>query len=83
MHDIRYSPAQMNFARLHTVMMRFDAEALAQVARCRAQSHTARMLSVFLVTEGNQVGEQEWKLCKMNMPGNATAFWARISLPTR
>ena len=41
----------MNFAKLHTVMMRLNTEALAQVTRCRAQSHAARMLSVFLVTE--------------------------------
>jgi hypothetical protein len=61
MHDSRYSPTQVTFARLHTVMMRLDAKAHAQVARCRAQSRAARMFSVFLVTEENHIGATEVK----------------------
>ena len=59
MHDSRYLPTQMSLARFHTVMMRLNAEALAKVTRCRAQSHIARMFSVFLVTEENRVGARE------------------------
>ena len=54
--DSRYSPTQMTFARLHTVKVRLDTKTFAQVARCRAQSHSARMFSVLLVAEENHVG---------------------------
>jgi hypothetical protein len=56
--DSRYPPTQVTFTRLHTVKVRLYAKAFAQVARCWAQSHAARMLSVFLVTEENHVGAQ-------------------------
>ena len=83
MYDIRYSPTQVTFAMPHTVMMRLDAKTFAQVARCRAQSHTARVFLVFLVTEENPLAQGSRNLEKKNMPRNRTAFWAGISFPTR
>ena len=41
----------MAFARRDPVKVRLDAKAFTKLARRRAQSHTARVYSVFLVTE--------------------------------